>query len=112
MHRRTLLFLFCFLAVVVGISAAQSTNSYSTQLQVFQSGNASLVSVPAGDNNSAGLPEQDPAMAGDDDESDTPLSGGKIINRSIATNVGTGSTVRGNARAKSNPELALSFQGL
>jgi len=60
---------------------------------------------------SIGNPEVDPATAGDDG-SDTPLSGGKIVNRSIATKVGTAPTVPGSGKAKSNPALTLSFDGL
>ena len=82
----------------------------STQVQVSQFGSGSLVSMPPG-NSGVGNPEVDPALAGDDG-ADTPLSGGKVVNRSIATQTGVGPSVNGNAKAKSNPELTLSFDGL
>jgi hypothetical protein len=80
------------------------------KVQVIQTGTGSLTSGAPG-NGSIGNPEIDPATVGDDD-SDTPLSGGKFVNRSIATVPGNGPTTPGNARAKSNPELTLSFDGL
>ena len=82
----------------------------STQVQVLQSGSGSLSSAPPG-NGGIANPEVDPALVGDDD-SDSPLSGGKVVNRSIATHTGNGPTVKGNGKAKSNPELTLSFDGL
>jgi hypothetical protein len=92
------------------LATSVSFGQASRPVQVLRSGNASLTSMPSG-NSLVGNPELDPAMAGDDG-ADTPLSGGKIVNRSIATVTGSGPTVPGNAEAKSNPALTLSFQGL
>jgi hypothetical protein len=80
------------------------------KVQVLKSGKGSLSSGASG-NDVVGNPEIDPATAGDDD-SDTPLSGGKVVNRSIAMVPGNGPTTSGNAKAKSNPELTLSFDAL
>ena len=91
------------------LAAAVSFGQTSTRIQVLKSGTGTVTSVPAADTG-IGNPELDPALAGDD--SDTDLSGGSVINRSIATHTGNGPTVPGNARAKSNPQLTLSFDGL
>ncbi|HEY2117888.1 MAG TPA: hypothetical protein VGH37_01780 [Candidatus Acidoferrum sp.] len=98
--------LFVVLLLATGISLGQT----STKVQVSQYGIGSLTSAPPGIDG-MGNPEVDPALAGDDD-SDIPLSGGKMVNRSIATHIGSGPAVRGNGKAKSNPELTLSFNGL
>jgi hypothetical protein len=108
-------FLSCYRLIIamsaVLLATSVSYGQASKPLRVLRSGNASLSSVPSGSSSAAGNPELDPAMAGDDG-ADTPLSGGKIVNRSIATQTGSGPTVPGNAKAKSNPALTLSFQGL
>jgi hypothetical protein len=96
------------LALPAAASFAQSATS--VEVTVTQVGAASLASTPPGAF-TVGNPEVDPALAGDDG-SDTTLSGGKIVNRSIATGTGTGPVVHGNGKAKSNPELTLSFDGL
>jgi hypothetical protein len=41
-----------------------------------------------------------------------PLTGGSLINRSIAKKIGKGTAVQSTAKAKSNPELIGSFDGL
>ncbi|NEX64879.1 hypothetical protein [Noviherbaspirillum galbum] len=41
-----------------------------------------------------------------------PIVGGRVINRSIAKHVGTGSSTNSSGRAKSNPEVVSSFDGL
>jgi len=82
----------------------------SVQVRVSQVGIGSLSTTPSG-NAGLGNPEIDPATVADDG-ADTPLSGGTKINRSIATHAGNGPSVPGNSKAKSNPELALSFDGL
>lgn len=92
------------------LATAVSFGQSSTKVQVLQYGIGSLTNTPTG-NDSIGNPEIDPALAGDDG-SDTPLSGGKMVNRSIAIRTGNGSAVKGNGKAKSNPELTLSFDGL
>ncbi len=58
--------------------------------------------------------EVDPATIGDDADSSSSdgLSGGAVTNRSIVVGSGTGPTVNGSARAKSNPEIALSFDAI
>jgi len=107
--------LFSFLGCVATLCMLEVANisafgQSSSLVQVYQSGSGSLSSLPPGNIN-LDSPEVDPATVGDDD-SDTPLSGGKMVNRSIASQSGNGPTVSGNAKAKSNPELMLSFDGL
>jgi len=97
-----------FALLLLATAAAFGQNS--VQVRVYQSGGGSLSSLPPG-HDGIGNPEVDPAMAGDDG-TNTPLSGGKVVNRSIATQLGNGPTVWGRVKAKSNPELTLSFDGL
>ncbi len=60
--------------------------------------------------------EIDSAVAGDDADGgngdDGALDTGKVINRSIARGVGRGAKTSGSSRAKSNPEIVRSFDGL
>lgn len=101
-----------FLAVCSTLLVATSVSfgQASRPVRVLRSGSTSFKNLPTG-SPSVGNPELDPASAGDDG-ADTPLSGGKVVNRSIATKVGTAPTVAGSGKAKSNPILALSFDGL
>jgi hypothetical protein len=101
--------------VIVAVTSALLATSVSfgqasRPVRVLRSGNASLSSVPSG-SPSIGTPELDPAVAGDDG-TDTPLSGGKVINRSIAKGPGNGPIVTEQGKPKSNPSFALSFDGL
>jgi hypothetical protein len=103
--------LFSFTAALIFFLFA-TLSSAQVRVQVIQSGVGSLSSGAPG-NDAVGNPEIDPATVGDDDDdSDTPLSSGKGVNRSIAKVPGNGPTTSGNAKAKSNPELTLSFDGL
>ena len=97
---------FALILLVTTLSSGQT----SVQVRVLQVGSGSLSTTPPG-NAVSGNPELDPALAGDDG-ANTPLSGGKVVNRSIATHSGNGPSVQGNGKAKSNPELVLSFDGL
>lgn len=81
----------------------------SVNVQVLRGGSAIISSMPPIDTG-IGNPEVDPATVGDDD-SGTPLISGKGTARTIAIAVGTGPSVSGSAKAKSNPEL-VSFDGL
>lgn len=59
--------------------------------------------------------EFDPASFGDDADASggsDDLSGGAVINRSIGRGSGAGASVKGSARAKSNPEVQASFDGI
>ena len=59
--------------------------------------------------------EFDPASFGDDADASggsDDLSGGAVINRSIGRGSGAGASVNGSGRAKSNPEVVTSFDGM
>ena len=101
--------LFSFTAVFIFLLFA-SLSFAQVKVQVVQFGTGSLSSGAPG-NEAVGNPEIDPASVGDDD-SDSPLSSGKVVNRTIAKVTGNGPTTSGNAKAKSNPELTLSFDAL
>jgi hypothetical protein len=113
MHQKVLEFSFfrgVAVVVLLLLATAACFAQSSVTVQVLQSGRGSLSSAPPGADVN-GNPEVDPALVGDDD-ADLPLSGGKVVNRSIASQVAVGPTVSGNGQAKSNPELILSFAGL
>ena len=97
------------LALLLLVTTAAFAQS-SVTLHVLQSGKGSLSSAPLGAD-VPGNPEVDPALVGDDD-ADLPLSGGKMMNRSIATQTGSGPILEGSRKAKSNPELNFSFDAL
>ena len=96
--------------VLLLLATAASFAQNSVTLQVWQSGKGSLSSAPPGAD-VVGNPEVDPALVGDED-ADLPLSGGKMLNRSIAIQTGSGPMLQGSAKAKSNPELNFSFDAL
>jgi len=85
--------------------------------QITPAGIAQPAATPAG---VSGLqtPEVDSALAGDDNDSDLGIDlqgnvfGNASVNRSIAPAPGQGQSVNGKAKAKSNPELVTSFDGL
>ena len=109
-------FVFWLSLVAMGLAllvlAVPSFAQNSVQIKVFRAGSGSLSSAAPG-GYGIGNPELDPALQGDDDDNaDLPLSGGKIVNRSIATISGNGPAVPGSNNAKSNPELTFSFDGL
>src|ERR1700693_5536948 len=110
MEKRSFLSSYRVIAVVTTALLATSVSfgQASRPVRVLRSGDATLSNV-ASESPTIGNPEIDPAVAGDDG-TDVPLSGGKMVNRSIATQVGTAPTVPGSGKAKSNPELAFSFQ--
>ena len=92
--------LFSFTAALIFFLFA-TLSSAQVKVQVVQFGTGSLSSGAPG-NEAVGNPEIDPASVGDDD-SDSPLSSGKVVNRTIAKVIGNGPTTSGNAKAKSNP---------
>ena len=111
MSRKNLTAINCVASLILLLlTTARSFGQTSTLVQVVRSGSGSLSSTSPGPDVIAN-PEVEPALVGDAD-TDLPLSGGKVINRSIATQVGVGPTLPGNGKAKSNPELTLSFDGL
>jgi hypothetical protein len=98
------------LALPAAVCFGQSASAAQVQVQVTRTGSASLASASA-KSSTLGNPEVDPATVGEEG-AEAPLSGGTVVNRSIAVRTGTGPTIRGNGRAKSNPELTLAFDGL
>ena len=93
-----------FLTALTAISYGQ------VQVKVVRGGNGTISTMPPG-GAAIGNPELDPALAGDDD-ADTPLGSGKGVNRTIAKGPGTGPAVSASGKAKSNPDLLLTFDGL
>lgn len=107
------LFLAIFALLVLTVS---SSNAQVTR-QINSSGTTQPVTAPAG---TPGLqdPEFDTGLAGSDSDDDLGVdlqgnvSGKTALNRSIAPGPGAGPTVPGNGKAKSNPEVITSFNGL
>ncbi len=95
---------------------ASNSNAQVTR-QINSSGTTQPVAMPAG---VPGLqsPEFDEGLAGNDSDDDLGvdlqgnISGKTTMNRSIAPGPGAGPQVVGNGRAKSNPEVVTSFDGL
>ena len=77
--------------------------------QLLPSGTTSFQSLPL-DSSAANGPELDPATSSEDN--DGHAYGGTITNRSIAKHGGQGVSVNSGKKAKSNPELNLSAEGL
>ncbi len=95
-------------ALALTLPAVTAFGQITVRVQASRVGGGSLSTAPAA-GGSIGNPEVDPAMS--DDDSDTP-DGVVALNRTIATTTGNGPTVNGRGKAKSNPELLLSFDGL
>lgn len=104
-------------ALVAALIAFPLPSKAQVTRQISASGSTQPVATPAG---VPGLqnPEIDDALDAGDDDGDLGIdlqgnvSGKTSINRSIAPGPGEGQTVNGNAKAKSNPEIATSFDGL
>lgn len=103
------------LAFVAGCLGAGAAGAATTSVQLNVSGTGSLAAVGAGVDGVQD-PELDGGIAALESEAaeanGSVESGGHWLNRSIAKAIGTGPTVSSSRRAKSNPELALTVDGL
>jgi len=106
------------LALAVALTLCSPCISAQTITQISSSGNTQPVAAPAG---VSGIqnPEIDSGLAGSDSDDDDlgidlqgNVSGPTRLNRSIAPGPGQGQSVNGKAKAKSNPEIINSFDGL
>ena len=98
----------CAAALALILPAGMLFGQASVKVQVLKSGSGSPVAAPPG-SAITGNPELAPAFS--NDNSDSP--GGRVgINRTIATVTGHGPTVHGSGKAKSNPEVLMSFDGI
>src|SRR5690242_9023286 len=103
--------IFAMLLLMVSNGNAQVTR------QINSSGTTQPAATPAG---VPGLqdPEFDEGLDGNDSDDDLGvdlqgnISGKTAMNRSIAPGPGAGPQVNSNGRAKSNPEVVTSFDGL
>src|SRR5579859_2696282 len=106
----------CLAVFAMLVFLAARSNAQVTR-QINSSGTAQPVPTQAG---LPGIQDQeiDTALAGNDSDDDLGvdiqgnISGKTALNRSIAPGPGQGPTVPGNAKAKSNPEIVTSFDGL
>ena len=106
----------CLGMLALCVLAAGNGNAQTTR-QINSSGTTQPVAAPAG---VPGIqsPEVDDGLDGDDNDDDLGIdlqgnvSGKTAINRSIAPGPGAGPQVIGNGRAKSNPGVLTSFDGL
>jgi len=102
---------------VIALGSLAATASAQTAGRITSSGLTQPISTPAG---VSGLqaPEIDASLNASDDDGDLGfdlqgnISGATTINRSIAFGPGQGPTVNSQTKAKSNPELVTSFDGL
>jgi hypothetical protein len=100
------------LGALVALGGARAA---PTQVPLTNAGSANNVQIPPATDTEVSAVEFDSALlegdadsGGDDDED----SGGAVVNRSISHGHGAAVNAQGRARAKSNPEVLLSFQGL
>src|ERR1051326_2351826 len=106
----------CLGMLALCVLTAGNGNAQTTR-QINSSGTTQPVAAPAG---VPGIqsPEVDDGLDGDDNDDDLGIdlqgnvSGKTAINRSIAPGPGAGPQVIGNGRAKSNPGVLTSFDGL
>jgi len=111
MHSR---FAFIFaLAAVILLPLAASSQAQSVRQIPLATVNSLPASSPVATDNGQG-PELDSALIGNDaDGSDSDASSpGIAINRTISKGPGSPMSHTGNGRAKSNPELLASINGL
>jgi hypothetical protein len=103
------------LAFAVAAVTAGPANAAPITLQIQNSGTAMLITKPDGQVEYQ-EPELDPGLeALEGTEADLAgmfKSGGKVINRSIAKGSGIGAATTSSKKAKSNPELILTVDGL
>jgi hypothetical protein len=91
-----------------GVPLAHAAGTQTT-VALINAGTTSVASSTAGSADPQAN-EIDSTTNGGDDGPDS--SGGIAINRTVAGNPGTGPSVNGSQKAKSNPELVQSFDGL
>ena len=106
-----------FLTTSAALLLFAANSSAQVVRQINSSGTTQPVPTQAG---SPGIQDNeiDTALNGNDSDDDLGVdiqgnvSGNTALNRSIAPGPGQGPTVPGNAKAKSNPEIVTSFDGL
>lgn len=106
-----------FLTTSAALLLFAASSSAQVVRQINSSGTTQPVPTQVG---SPGIQDQeiDAALAGNDSDDDLGvdiqgnISGKTALNRSIAPGPGQGPQVPGNAKAKSNPEIVTSFDGL
>jgi len=107
---RTAISLAALMVFCLATSFAQGSKTF--QLKGTLAGKTTPTAAPPATSLTTGLgPETDPALA-DADDPDTAAEGAVVKDRSIATTSGPAVPVKGKGRAKSNPELVTSFDGL
>lgn len=103
------------LAAVAGIALSGAAIAAPATLQINATGTGSFSSVGPGVG-TVQYPEFDEGLdaleGADEDLASQFPSGGRVVNRSIAKGIGIGASTASSKRAKSNPELAVSFDGL
>src|SRR5215472_16844440 len=103
-------------AVLLGALVALGAKGAPDQVPLTKAGPANNVQVPPATNQSgATANEIDSAlMEGDADGggNDDGDSGGAVVNRSLGHGPGAAVNAPGRSRAKSNPEIQKSFEGL
>ncbi|HSK43513.1 MAG TPA: hypothetical protein VLA83_06460, partial [Candidatus Binatia bacterium] len=106
-----------FLTTSAALLLFAASSSAQVVRQITSSGTTQPVPTQVG---APGIQDQeiDTALAGNDSDDDLGvdiqgnISGKTALNRSIAPGAGQGPTVPGNGKAKSNPEIVTSFDGL
>ncbi len=101
--------------VLLALAWAAAASGASFQMTLKPAGTVGVTTPPLGTPSAAQPDEIDSAMAGDDADGggdDDGVGTGGRVNRSIARSVGKGSSSHGGKKAKSNPEVKQSFDGV
>jgi hypothetical protein len=106
-HVKTLL----LLSMVLAFTAA-SHGQNPAVLQLQPAGTGTIQGTVAGIPGAVQGVEIDPALDLDDQALPLTVSGGAVVNRTVATSTGIGPSAPSSKKAKSNPELITSFDGL
>jgi len=109
--RSRLVVVLCLALVVMLLPLGVAAQSQIVrQVQLTRSG--PLPATPPTSANAQQGPELDSALAGDDNDGSDGSGPGISVNRGIAKGPGAGVQHSGSGRAKSNPELNLSVDGI
>ncbi|HEX4644849.1 MAG TPA: hypothetical protein VH598_04510, partial [Verrucomicrobiae bacterium] len=100
----------CSALVVMLLLLGVAAQAQTRQVQLTRSG--PLPGTPAISANALTGPELDSALAGDDNDGSDGNGPAISVNRGIAKGPGAGVRNSGSVKAKSNPELSISIDGI
>ena len=90
--------------------ATLATSGVGTARQIGRSGTGDIITGPQSDSGDPGATQAEVPGGGDADEGTDAYDG--VIDRSLSTGTGRGSSANSTAKAKSNPTFNIGFEGL